>query len=116
MFVLVSALGLTGCTGSEPEEAAPTPSASRSADPIPSPEPLSAGERAQQLTALGPEQFDARYRLTGKGPRPDATVRMRAKGDRFRLDVTRGRSTAVLVNGPRGVISCQILDQQEGTR
>lgn len=113
-FVLVSALALAGCTGSGPEEAAPTPSASRPADPIPSPEPLSAGERAQQLTALSPEQFDAKYRLTGKGPRPDAKVRMRAKGDRFRLDVTRGRSTAVLLSGPRGVISCQILKPNKG--
>jgi hypothetical protein len=114
VFVLVSALGLTGCTGSEPDESAPTPSASRSVDPVPSPEPLTTGERAQQLTALSPDQFDAKYRLTGKGPRPDATVRMRAKGERFRLDVTRGRSTAVLVNGPRGVISCQILQPKKG--
>jgi hypothetical protein len=39
---------------------------------------------------------------------------MRAKGERFRLDVTRGRSTAVLVNGPRGVISCQIIQPKKG--
>jgi hypothetical protein len=39
---------------------------------------------------------------------------MRAKGERFRLDVRRGRSTAVLVNGPRGVISCQILQPKKG--
>lgn len=113
-FLLVSALGLAGCTGSEPDAASPTPSASRSVDPVPSPKPLTAAERAQQLTALSPDQFDARYRLIGKGPRPDAMVRMRAKGERFRLDVTRGRSTAVLVNGPRGVISCQIVQPKKG--
>ena len=113
-LLLVSALALTGCTTSGPEETAPTSSPARSADPVPSPEPLTAGERAQQLTALSPDQFDATYRLTGKGPRPDARVRMRAKGERFRLDVTRGRSTAVLVNGPRGVISCQILQPKKG--
>ncbi|MCZ3389454.1 MAG: hypothetical protein LH645_10145 [Actinomycetia bacterium] len=113
-LALVSALVLAGCTGSEPQEATPSASPTRPADPIPSREPLTAGERAQQLTALSPEQFDLTYRLTGKGPRPDAKVRMRAKGERFRLDVTRGRSTAVLVNGPRGVVSCQILQPKKG--
>lgn len=113
-FLLVSALTLTGCTGSDPQGSAPSVSPTRSADPIPSPEPLTAGERAQQLTALSPDQFDAKYRLTGKGPRPDAQVRMRAKGERFRLDVRRGRSTAVLINGPRGVVSCQILQPKKG--
>ncbi len=78
------------------------------------PKPLSAGARAQQLTALSPDQFDALYRLTSKGPRPDAKVRMRVKGDRFRLDVMTGRTTAVLVNGPRGVISCQIVQPKKG--
>ncbi|MCZ3385582.1 MAG: hypothetical protein LH630_01105 [Actinomycetia bacterium] len=112
-IALVSALALVGCTGSDPE-ATPSPSASRTVEAVPSPEPLTAGERAQQLTALSPEQFGARYRLIGKGPRPDAMVRMRAKGERFRLDVTRGRSTAVLVSGPRGVISCQILQPPNG--
>jgi len=113
-FVLVSALGLTGCTGSEPEQAAPTTSPSRTADPIPSPKPLTAGERAQQLTVLRPEQFDAMYRLISKGPRPDARIRMRVKGDRFRLDVTQGRSTATLVYGSRGVVSCQIVRPKKG--
>lgn len=113
-FVLVSALGLVGCTGSEPEQAAPSPSATRTAAPVPSPKPLTAGERAQQLTALSPEAFDASYRLIGRGPRPDAKVRMRVKGERFRLDVTQGRRTAVLVNGPRGVVSCQIRQPKQG--
>jgi hypothetical protein len=113
-FVLVSALGLTGCTGSEPQEAAPTPSPTRTADPVPSPAPLTAGERAQQLTALRPEAFDATYRLVSKGPRPDARVRMRVDGDRFRLDVTQGRSTATLVYGSRGVVSCQIVQPKVG--
>ena len=39
---------------------------------------------------------------------------MRVKGERFRLDVVQGRTTAVLVNGPRGVISCQIVDPKKG--
>lgn len=113
-LLMVSALSLVGCTGSESDEPAATPSTTRSADPSPSAEPLTAGERAQQLTALRPEQFDARYRLTAKGPRPDASVRMRTKGERFRLDVTRGRSTAILVNAARGVIACQIRRPKEG--
>lgn len=111
--LLATALILAGCTSGDPE-AGPTSSAIPTAQTRPSPKPLSAGERAQQLTALGPDQFDALYRLTSKGPRPDAKVRMRTKGDRFRLDVMKGRTTAVLVNGPRGVISCQIVKPKKG--
>ncbi|MEO8106677.1 MAG: hypothetical protein ABI720_05105 [Actinomycetes bacterium] len=111
--LLASAVILAGCTSSEPE-AGPTPSVAPTAQTPPSPKPLSPGERAQQLTALGPEEFDALYRLTSKGPRPDAQVRMRTRGDRFRLDVMKGRTTAVLVNGPRGVISCQIVAPKKG--
>jgi hypothetical protein len=111
--LLVSAIVLTGCTSSEPD-AAPTPSPMPTAQAQATTRSLTAGERAQQLTALGPEQFDALYRLQSKGPRPDARVRMRVKGERFRLDVVQGRRTSVLVNGPRGVISCQIVDPKEG--
>ncbi len=111
--LLASAVILAGCTSGEPE-AGPTPSATPTAQARPTPKPLSAGERAQQLTALSPDQFGALYRLTSKGPRPDAKVQMRAKGDRFRLDVMKGRTTAVLVNGPRGVISCQIVKRKKG--
>ncbi len=39
---------------------------------------------------------------------------MRTKGDRFRLDVMKRRTTAVLVNGPRGVISCQVVKPKKG--
>ncbi len=39
---------------------------------------------------------------------------MRVKGDRFRLDVTQGRSTATLVYGSRGVVSCQIVRPKTG--
>ena len=41
---------------------------------------------------------------------------MRVDGERFRLDVTRGRSTAVLVYGRRGVVSCQIVQPKAGSR
>lgn len=111
--LLASAVALTGCTTSEPD-AAPTPSPTPTAQTQLTRESLAPRERAQQLTALGPEQFDALYRLQSKGPRADARVRMRVKGERFRLDVAQGRSTAVLLNGPRGVISCQIVDPKGG--
>jgi hypothetical protein len=39
---------------------------------------------------------------------------MRVKGDRFRLEVTQGRTTAALVYGSRGVISCQIVRPKRG--
>ena len=109
----MSAVVLAGCTSSEPD-VAPTPSPSPSVRAEPTTRSLTPGERAQQLTALGPEQFDALYRLQSKGPRADAQVRMQVKGERFRLDVIQGRRSAVLVNGPRGVISCQIVNPKKG--
>ncbi len=111
--LVASAVILAGCTSTEPQTA-PTPSPTRSVVTLPSPKQLTAGERAQQLTALSPERFDALYRLISKGPRPDAKVRMRTKGERFRLDVMKRRTTAVLVYGPRGVISCQIIKPKKG--
>ena len=98
---------LTGCTDdsgdASPAESSPTPQPS-----ISRPE-LTPRQRAQQLTALAPESFDARYRLTSKGPRPDASVRMRTKGDRFRLDIKQGRRVAILTYAPRGLVSCQVI-------
>ena len=52
--------------------------------------------------------FDATYRFDSKGNRPNANVRMRTKKDRFRLDVERHDSTAVLITNGRGVVSCQV--------
>jgi hypothetical protein len=108
--VLALAVVLTSasCT-SDGEEAAPSATPTPSAQPSVSERELTARQRAQQLNALAPETFDASYRLTSKGPRPDASVRMRTKGHRFRLDITHGRRTAVLSFGPRGVVSCQIV-------
>jgi hypothetical protein len=104
---VASALLLTGCTASEPEPAAsPTPSPSVSATL--KPQELTAAERAQQLSALAPDRFQASYRLTTRQNLPDAKVLMRVLGERFRLDLTRGRTTAVLAYGRRGVVSCRI--------
>lgn len=111
--LLASVVILAGCTADEPGPA-PTAAADPTAQTQPTPKPLSAEQRAQQLTALSPEQFDALYRLTSKGPRPDAKVRMQAKGDRFRLDVMRGRTTAVLVNARGGVVACQVFRPKKG--
>lgn len=106
------AAGVVGCTGTSPQaEESPSPSATSS--PLRQ-EKLTPRQRLRQLAALAPPTFDAQYRLRGKGPRPDAKVRMRTKGDRFRLEVQRGRSTALLVNGRSGVVSCEIEDRKEG--
>jgi hypothetical protein len=74
----------------------------------PKPVELTAAERAQQLSALAPDRFKASYRLTTRGNLPDAKVLMRVLGERFRLDLTHGRTTAVLVYGRRGIVSCRI--------
>jgi hypothetical protein len=105
--VIASALLLTGCTTSEPEPAA-SPTPSPSASPTLTPRQLTATERAQQLSALAPDGFKASYRLTTRRNLPNAKVLMRVLGERFRLDVTRGRTTAVLAYGRRGVVSCRI--------
>jgi hypothetical protein len=107
---VVIALALPACTSNDGGSAAsPAPSASPSIRPSAVQQELTARQRAQQLNALAPPTFDALYRLTSKGPRPDASVRMRTKGDRFRLDITRGRRTAVLTYAPRGMVSCQVV-------
>lgn len=111
--LLASVVILAGCTSNESDPVT-GPSATPTVQTVPSPKPLTAKERAQQVTALSPEQFDALYRLTSKGPRPDAKVRMQTKGERFRLDVMRGRTTAVLVHGSRGVIACQVIRPKTG--
>jgi hypothetical protein len=111
---LAGVLALAGCTTSSDETTAPSPTPTVTASPQPTRQALTARERAQQLTALGPESFDATYRLTSRGPRPDPLVRMRVKGERFRLDVTQGRTTATLLYGPRGVVSCQVIDRKQG--
>ena len=107
-LALAGALMLTSCT-SGGEDAASSASPSPSAQPSVTQRELTPRQRAQQLTALAPDTFDATYRLKSKGPRPDASVRMRTKGNRFRLDITHGRRTALLSYAPRGVVSCQIV-------
>lgn len=109
---VVSALTLTGCTTDEPAvTASPTPSPTAATSPPP--EDLTAQERAQQLAALAPDAFKATYRLTTRRNLPDATVVMRVLGERFRLDLTRGRTTSVLAYGRRGVFSCQIKEPKD---
>jgi hypothetical protein len=109
-----SVLALTACTDSAPPDGPATTLAGSEGSPSPSERVLTARERAAQLTALAPTVFDANYRLEARGKRPDAMVRMRTKGDKFRLDVERGRTTAVLFTSRRGVVSCQIEDAKKG--
>jgi hypothetical protein len=106
---------LAGCTDSPPPEGPATSAAESRASATATEQTLSAKQRATQLSALAPSVFDATYRLQTRGKkRPDAKVQMRAKGERFRLDVQQGRSTAVLFTSRRGVVSCQIRDVKEG--
>ena len=107
--VVASALLLTGCTTSEPKPAA-TPMPSPSVSATVKLQELTAAERAQQLSALAPDGFKASYRLTTRRNLPDAKVLMRVLGERFRLDLTHGRTTAVLAYGRRGVVSCRIRE------
>jgi hypothetical protein len=111
---LAGVLALAGCTTSTGGDATTSPTPTATVAPAPTRQPLTPRERAQQLTALAPESFDASYRLTSRGPRADPLVRMRVRGERFRLDVTEGRTTATLLYGPRGVVSCQLVDRREG--
>ena len=112
--LLGAVLAMTGCTDSAPPAGPATTAAITEASPSPTVRVLTARERAAQLTALAPDVFDATYRLETRGRRRDAMVRMRTKGDRFRLDVRRGRTTAVLFTSHRGVVSCQAEDMKEG--
>jgi hypothetical protein len=106
---LALALVVAGCSGdgspeaSEPPTSTPAPTAS--ATPTPT---LSAREEAADLVAQAPRPFDALYRLDSAGQRPDAKVRMRIDRARYRVDVTRGRSTASLFTTRAGLVSCQV--------
>lgn len=108
-------LVVSGCTGGEPTGASvPTPSVSTATpSPTPSAEP-SAAERVQQLLSAAPRAFLARYRLNAAGRSPDATVTMRMAGERFRLDIAHGRTTAALIHGRRGVVACQVERPDQG--
>lgn len=106
--LLASLVLLSGCTDESPPDVSVGGSTSSEKLPGPTARPLRPVERAAQLAALAPEQFDAVYRLDSRGSRPDARVRMRTRGDRFRLDLQQGGTTAVLLTGRRGVVSCQV--------
>ena len=107
--LVAAALAMTACTGDDSTgTAGPSPSPATPQPTVTRPE-LTPRERAQQLAALAPESFNAKYRLKSKGPRPDASVRMRVLRERFRLDIKQRRRVAVLMYGPRGVISCQVV-------
>ncbi len=108
--VLIGTILLTSaCTDDPPPQHEAGPSSATRATTTPgTPAKLTPRERVAQLTALAPQNFDAVYRLDSKGQRPDANIRMRAKGEKFRLDVQEGRTTAALFTSPKGVVSCQV--------
>lgn len=114
LVVVLAAMSLLvgGCSddptppGSPGESATPSPSTSDAVE-------LTAREWAAQLATSAPNAFDATYRLDSKGNGPDATVRMRAVRDRFRLDIERSESTAVLISSGRGVVSCQVATRRK---
>ncbi|HVQ18677.1 MAG TPA: hypothetical protein VMT27_06530 [Actinomycetes bacterium] len=99
---------MAGCTDSAPPAAGPDVSSATSPSASAAPT-LSARQRASQLAALRPDTFDATYRLDSHGKQPDAKVRMRARHTKFRLDIEQGRTTAVLMTAPRGIVSCQVV-------
>jgi hypothetical protein len=98
----------SACTDDAPPQHATGPSSTTPATTAEAETELTPRERVAQLTALAPQNFDAIYRLDSKGKRPDANIRMRAKGEKFRLDVQEGRTTAALFTSPKGVVSCQV--------
>jgi len=107
-------LVLSACTDSAPSAGPATSAAAPEPSSSPTKPELSAAQRATQLTALAPPVYDAIYHLQTRGKRPDAKVQMRAKRDRFRLDVEQGRTTAVLFTSHHGVVSCQVEDAKKG--
>lgn len=107
-------LVLTACTDSAPPASPQTTAPGPTTTQVPTARELSTRDRAAQLTALAPEAFDATYRLQTRGKRPDAKVRMRARGERFRLDVARHRTTALLLASPSGIVSCRVKDVKKG--
>ena len=104
----------SACTNDAPPKGPVGASDTPVATAATTPKELTPRQRVTQLTALSPQNFDALYRLDSRAKRPDAKVRMRAKGDKFRLDVQERRTTAVLFTGPKGVVSCQVERSRKG--
>jgi hypothetical protein len=107
VVVVTMTLLATGCSGdgaSTPTAGATgTPTASTTDTPA-----LAPRAEAAALVSSRPRPFDAVYRLDSKGDRPDATVRVRIDGFGYRVDVTRGGSTASLLTTRTGLVSCQV--------
>ena len=99
---------ISGCTSDTPPDAPSTTAEPPQTTAEPTAPELTDKQRVSQLAALAPDSFDALYGLNSKGKRHNAKVRMRAKGEKFRLDVQKRNSTAVLFTSPHGVVSCQI--------
>ena len=105
---LASLLALAACTGGTTgATTAPTTPSASSPTPATTTTPP-ARKEAAALLAAAPRRFDARYRLDSKGDRPDAWVRVRMDRRWYRVDITRGRSTASLFTAPAGLVSCQV--------
>jgi hypothetical protein len=106
-MVVTVALLAAGCSGDGASTPTPgatgTPAASTSEAAM-----LSPREEAAALVSTRPRPFDAVYRLDSKGDRPDATVRVRIDGFGYRVDVTRGGTTASLFTTRTGLVSCQV--------
>lgn len=114
--VAVSALvvlllpGLAACSAGDDGKAADrTPAATRStATSTPTPTPPE-----QVLSALAAEgvaaQFTGTYTLDSIDPKQDdATVTIHRLASSYRVDVTRGGATSILLTTTEGLVSCQV--------
>jgi hypothetical protein len=102
-LALVSAAGLSGCTGSS----APTPTPSTTTT-SPSPAPsLTATQQLEQLAALGAKAvYRATYRVRQKHPSGKATWRIWRSTNSLRVDVVTHHSTATLIETEHNTYAC----------
>jgi hypothetical protein len=103
------ALGVAACNQGEPKASHTTTPPATTASPTTT-RPPSPGEELAALARRGvTTDFTGRYALDSINPsRPDATVTIYRRGLSYRVDITRGAETAVLMTASQGIVSCQL--------
>jgi hypothetical protein len=105
VLLLVALSVVAGCDGGDDDQGSPRTSSAATTVPAPSPaEGLAARARAGVT-----REYTGRYALDSTDAKsPDATVTIYRNATSYRVDITRGSATSVLMTATQGLVSCQL--------
>jgi hypothetical protein len=105
---LVLASVLSGCDDGKPQSTSTTSAPSTAT--ATTTQSSTTGDELAALARRGTTtDFTGRYALDSTDPKsPDATVTIYRLGLSFRVDITRGSATSVLMTATQGIVSCQL--------